>query len=157
MYIARVNWTNKSGKTYQSLWLRENYREDGKVKTRNIANLKDWPPNCGGTDEALVAAEQDAEEEKEHRRLYRIQDMILESGRSYGAAFVVLEMARQLGIQAMLGTDHEGWPLWQVVARVLERVPGFPPCAWRNCMSCPLCSIWKKALQRTTCTTISRG
>lgn len=124
MYIARANWTNKCGKTYQSLWLRENYREDGKVKTRNIANLKDWPPELvAALDEALAANRTGrGKKKKDAEGLYRIQDMILESGRSYGAAFVVLEMAKQLGIQTMLGTDHEGkLALWQVVARVLEQ------------------------------------
>jgi hypothetical protein len=44
MYITRAFWTNKVGKTYESIWLRESYRDsDGKVKNRNILNLKDWP------------------------------------------------------------------------------------------------------------------
>ena len=42
MYIARALWSNKVGKTYESIWLRESYRENGKVKTRNLINLKDW-------------------------------------------------------------------------------------------------------------------
>ena len=28
--------------TYNSIWLKESYREDGKVKSRYIHNLKDW-------------------------------------------------------------------------------------------------------------------
>ena len=44
MYILRSFWTNKVGKTFESIWLRESYREsDGKVKHRNILNLKNWP------------------------------------------------------------------------------------------------------------------
>ena len=44
MYISRAFWTNKVGKTYESIWLRESFRDsDGKVKNRNILNLKDWP------------------------------------------------------------------------------------------------------------------
>ena len=42
MYIARALWTNKVGKTYVSIWLRESYWENGKVKTRNLINLKNW-------------------------------------------------------------------------------------------------------------------
>ena len=42
MYIARTFWTNKVGKTYESVWLRESYWENGKVKTRNLLNLKNW-------------------------------------------------------------------------------------------------------------------
>ena len=43
MYITRSSWTNRSGKTYNSVWLKESFREGGKVKSRYILNLKDWP------------------------------------------------------------------------------------------------------------------
>ena len=46
MYIAESSWTNRLGKTYSSIWLRESYRENGKVKTRNLFNLKDWPQHA---------------------------------------------------------------------------------------------------------------
>ena len=49
MYIAKALWTNKVGKAYKSIWLRESYWENGKVKTRNLLNLKNW------SDEAINA------------------------------------------------------------------------------------------------------
>ena len=52
MYVARAKRSSKDGeKTYESIWLRESYRENGKVKTRNIANLK----NC--SEEEITAIE----------------------------------------------------------------------------------------------------
>jgi hypothetical protein len=43
MFIFKSSWTNRSGKTYRSIWLKESYRENGKVKSRYVLNLKDWP------------------------------------------------------------------------------------------------------------------
>jgi len=45
MYIAENKSPNKNGKKiYQSILLRESYREDGKVKNRTIANLSHCKP-----------------------------------------------------------------------------------------------------------------
>src|ERR1019366_314061 len=49
MYVARALWPSSNGKTYQSIYLRESFRQDGKVKKRDIANL----PRC---DPAEIAA-----------------------------------------------------------------------------------------------------
>ena len=46
MYISCAFRTNKAGKTYRSIWLSESYRDsDGKVKNRNILNLKGFTEN----------------------------------------------------------------------------------------------------------------
>ena len=39
MYVSRSKFKTKSGKTYQSILLRESYRENGRVKKRTIANI----------------------------------------------------------------------------------------------------------------------
>ena len=36
MYVARALWLSSNGKTYQSIYLRESFRQDGKVKKRDI-------------------------------------------------------------------------------------------------------------------------
>jgi hypothetical protein len=44
-YVARANRPSKDGKkVHQSIWLRESYREDGKVKKRSTATLKNCSP-----------------------------------------------------------------------------------------------------------------
>jgi hypothetical protein len=37
MYVARASWPSANGKSYESIYLRESYREDGHVRKRNIA------------------------------------------------------------------------------------------------------------------------
>ena len=39
MYISRSTSKRPSGKIYESILLRESYREDGKVKKRTLMNL----------------------------------------------------------------------------------------------------------------------
>ena len=53
MFVARI--PNRNSKP--TLLLRESYREDGKVKTRTIANLTQWPPERIAAMERLCRGE----------------------------------------------------------------------------------------------------
>ncbi|MDP2996712.1 MAG: hypothetical protein Q8N47_04435, partial [Bryobacterales bacterium] len=44
MHVARALWPSSNGKIYQSIYLRESFRQDGKVKKRDIANLTHCDP-----------------------------------------------------------------------------------------------------------------
>src|SRR5437879_12485209 len=44
MYVARASWPSSNGKTYQSIYLRESYRDGDQVRKRNIANLTHADP-----------------------------------------------------------------------------------------------------------------
>src|SRR5215469_16088438 len=44
MYVARALWPSSNGKTYQSIYLRESYRDGPHVRKRNIANLTHCDP-----------------------------------------------------------------------------------------------------------------
>jgi transposase len=117
MYVARAKWSSKNGKkTYESIWLRESYRENGKVKTRNIANLK----NC--SEEEITAIELALKHKKNLADLGSIEDVDLKEGVSVGAVWAVYQMAKKLGIEKALGSDFQGQlALWQVLARVLDQ------------------------------------
>jgi len=116
MHVSRSQWPSKNGKIYESIWLRESYREGGKVKKRDIANLTHHPP-------AEVAAIEWALKHKDHLDQFVTLDEIqLKEGRSVGAVWTVYQVARRLGIEAALGEEREGkLALWQVLARVLEQ------------------------------------
>jgi hypothetical protein len=43
MYIARAKWPSKNAKVYESIYLRQSYRQGGKVQQRNIAKLTHCP------------------------------------------------------------------------------------------------------------------
>jgi transposase len=131
MYITRSSWTNQSGKTYSSIWLKESYRENGKVKSRYVLNLKDWP------DEALNALQiaLDHDRNKTSDKTSKNQtpanspsmrvipeQISLQQGLSVAALFTVHQIASRLGIVDVLGNDvHGKLALWQVCARVLEQ------------------------------------
>src|SRR5271154_1229624 len=44
MYVARALWPSSNGKSYESIYLRESYREGTHVRKRDIANLTHCDP-----------------------------------------------------------------------------------------------------------------
>ncbi len=44
MYVARASWPSSNGKSYQSIYLRESFREGNHVRKRDIANLTHCDP-----------------------------------------------------------------------------------------------------------------
>jgi hypothetical protein len=117
MYITKVPYTSKSGKTYCSILLRESYRENGKVKNRTIASLTKCSPQ-------EIAAIQLALEHKDDLTvLASLKSAVeLQEGSSVGAVWTVYQIAKRLGIEKALGTSFDGkLALWQVVARVIEQ------------------------------------
>jgi transposase len=130
MYIARALWTNKLGKTYESIWLRESYRQNGKVKTRNLLNLKGWSVD------AINILKNSINHCKKTNNLSNnnpftdastplqvdTQKIIIKQGFSVGALFTIYQIAKRLSIIKALGNSPNGKiALWQVCARVLEQ------------------------------------
>jgi transposase len=112
-----INKAKHGKKIYSSILLRESYRENGKVKKRTIANL-----SACSTDE--IAAIRLALENKNNLDdLINVRkDITLEEGLSIGAAWVICQVAKILGIDKALGNDFSGkLALWQVIARVLDQ------------------------------------
>jgi hypothetical protein len=116
MHIQRVK--SKQGKrTYEQILLRESYREPGAkrsaVKKRTLLNLTKYPPQI------VQAFELALKHQADLSVLTAMSDISLEQGPSVGAIFVLLEVARRLGIEKALGINHNGkMALWQVIARV---------------------------------------
>lgn len=116
MYIARAKWESKNGKVYESVWLRQSYREGGQVKTRNVANLKHCRP------EEIDAIELALKYKGDLAVLGARREVKLKEGLSVGAVWTVYEVARGLGIEKVLGGSRAGkLALWQVLARVLAQ------------------------------------
>ena len=117
MFFARSRWPSKDGKkTYESVWLRESYREDGKVKTRNIANLKHCKP------EEIAAIELALKHKDDLSSLCSRKGLEIKEGPSIGALWAVFRTAAKLGLAKALGADFQGkLALWQVLARVLDQ------------------------------------
>ncbi len=111
-----VDASTSQGK-YKRYLLRENYRENGKVKHRTIANLS----KCS---EKEIAAIRLALKHKEDlTKLAAASEVVsLHQGLSVGAVWLVFDIARELGIVDALGNSREGKiALWQVIARVISQ------------------------------------
>lgn len=118
MYVAENKSPVKdSKKIYQSVLLRESYREDGKVKNRTIANLSRCKP---GEIAAIKLALKYKDKLSELGSLK--ESVSLQEGPSIGAVWTVYQIAKRKGIEKALGKDFAGkLAMWQVIARVIEQ------------------------------------
>ena len=116
MHIV-INKSQHGKKIYNSVLLRESYRENGKVKKRTIANLS----AC--SDEEVAAIRLALQNKNNLENLINVdKDIAVEQGLSIGAVWVISQVAKLLGIVKALGSDDSGkLALWQVIARVLDQ------------------------------------
>ncbi len=118
MHIVVNQSAPKAGKKiYQSILLRESYREDGKVKKRTIANLSHCTPGEIGAIKLALEHKEDL------TVLGSLKESVeLEEGLSVGAVWAVYQVGKRLGIEKALGTSFESkLALWQVMARVIDQ------------------------------------
>jgi len=118
MHIVKNKSPYKKGKKiYQSVLLRESYREGGKVKKRTIANLSHCKP------EEIAAMKLALKHKNNLSELGSLKESVeLQEGLSVGAVWVVYQIAKRVGIERALGTDFAGkLAMWQVIARVIEQ------------------------------------
>jgi len=111
-----VDVSTSQGK-YKRYLLRENYRENGKIKHRTIANLS----KC--SEEEIAAIRLALKHKKDLTKLAAASEVVsLHQGLSVGAVWLIFDMARELGIVEALGNSREGKiALWQVIARVISQ------------------------------------
>src|ERR1017187_10221255 len=116
MHVARARWPSSNGKTYESIYLRGFFLQDGKVKKRDIAHLTHCDP-------AEIAAIEIALKHKgDLSALASLAGVQLHEGASIGAVWIAAEIAHRLGIDQALGTDFSGQlALRQVIARLLDQ------------------------------------
>jgi transposase len=117
MYVDRSK-VSVRGKTYHRVLLRQSYRQQGKVKHRTIANLSACSP------EEVQAIELAFRHKKDLTALQLNQSapLHLRQGLSWGAVWLLREVADRLGLVRALGNDRPGkLALWQVLARALDQ------------------------------------
>jgi len=118
MHVSENKSTcKKSKKIYQSVLLRESYREGGKVKKRTIANLSHCKP------EEIAAIKLALKYKDNLSEVGSLKESVeLQEGLSVGAIWTVYQIARKLGIERALGTGFYGkLAMWQVIARVIDQ------------------------------------
>jgi len=116
MHIARASWPSANGRVYESIYLRESYRDGRRVRKRNIANLTHCDP------QEIAAIEMALQFKGNLAALGSLDRIQLRQGLSVGAVWIVHETARRLGIEKALGPGFAGQlAQWQILARVLEQ------------------------------------
>jgi len=117
MYIQRSKFKSRAGKIYETVILRESYREKGRIKKRTIANLSHCSP------EEIQAIEFALSHKHDLAHLSSLSGSVsIKEGDSIGGVWVIYQVAKTLGIEKALGNSHKGkLALWQVMARVLEQ------------------------------------
>ncbi len=107
---------SKSGRSRRVL-LRESYREDGKVKKRTLANIS----NC--SDESIATLQLALRHSDQLPELISgTAEIEMSHGKSVGAVFVAMEVARRCGIVSSLGSGREAdLALWQIIARLIDQ------------------------------------
>lgn len=116
MYVD-ISSIRKGQTTYTRYLLRESFRDQGKVKHRTIANLSRCSPQ-------EIEAIQLALRHKEHLSDLHVAPaaLTLRQGPAFGAVWLLLQLARSLGIPQALGDSRQGkLALWQAIARVLDQ------------------------------------
>lgn len=120
MYITRPKRTSSNGKTYETILLRESYREEGKVKNRTIANFT----HCNPADVAIIEL---ALKHKDNlanllSTSSSSETITLREGLSVGAVWAIDQVAQRVGIKTALGKDFQGQlALYQIMARLIEQ------------------------------------
>lgn len=103
MYIATV----PNRKSPPAILLRESYRQNGKVRTRTIANLTHWAPERIEALRKALKGEFDGMDGEEV------------SGEIFGVLFALKQLADQVGMTRVLGPSKEGrLALFLVLARI---------------------------------------
>ncbi len=111
MFIQRIYKKTKT-KTYSSVVLMENYREDGKVKHHIISNLSRWPERLVTGLEKLLKGQE----------IKTISDLKLSTGKSFGAILMVSEIAKRLGIKQALGNSKQAeLAMFQIAGRIISQ------------------------------------
>ncbi len=109
-----INKSKHGKKIFNSVLLRESYRENGKVKKRTIANLS----HC--SKEEIEAIRIALKNKGNLACLKNIkEDMKLKQGRSVGAVWLLYMLSNILQITKAIGSSFNGkLALWQVISRV---------------------------------------
>ncbi len=103
MYIAAV----PNRKSPPAILLRESYRDNGKVKTRTIANLTHWAPERIEALRKALKGDFDGLDGEEV------------SGEIFGVLLALKQLADQVGMTRVLGPSEEGrLALFLVLARI---------------------------------------
>jgi transposase len=118
MYLTEVLTKTKKGKiSHRCILLRESHRENGKVKTKTIANITHCKPE-------EIEAIKLALKYKDNLSVLKSvkEDIKIKSGLSIGSTYLIYDIAKRIGIEKALGKDKFGkLAMYQIIGRLLNQ------------------------------------
>ena len=118
MFITEVLSKGQKGKTYTSILLRESFRVGAKVKSKTIAVLTHLPAHVL---QAVRCAITQPVDSLAHLASNSAGAFCLRTAESFGALWVVDQVAQQLAIKKALGVTFQAQLSYgQVLGRVLR-------------------------------------
>ena len=111
MFVERIK-SKQQGKVYESVLIRESYRDSGKVKHRTLANISKLPASSIKLIGRALKGAGDVS----------LDELGVSSGREYGGSFALLELCRSLGLDKLVYSRRTQWredALAMIVGRVL--------------------------------------
>lgn len=116
MYVD-IAHIKQNGKVYKRTLLRENYRQDGKVKHRTIANIS----RC--SEKEIKAIKLALKHKGDLSKVGSLKDKVTsKQGSSVGVLVLLKTLADRLHITKALGNSAMGkLALWQVMARIIDQ------------------------------------
>jgi transposase len=117
MHIDSTSRTSANGQVYTRHLLRTSFREDGKVKKSTIANLS----HC--TEHEIKAMKLALKHKSNLNDIGTLtNDVSIQQGSSFGATYVLNEVAKKIGVTDALGNTRDGkLALWQIIARTMDQ------------------------------------
>lgn len=115
MYIDDSTYT-RDGKTYRRVLLRHSYRENGITKKKLLGNISD----C--TEEEIEAMKLALHHKSDITQLKQLAAGEATNGKILGSVMVIHHVAKQLGIQKILGISKEAlFVMWLIMARLIDQ------------------------------------
>lgn len=111
MFIEAIK-SKRAGKSYQSVLVRETYREGGRVMHRTLASVSKLPASVIEQLKQALSGSGNV----------RLDDIETSASREYGGSFALLELSRMIGLDTLLYSRKLPWredAMAMIVGRVL--------------------------------------
>lgn len=100
MYVEEIKH-RRNGKTYTTVLVRESYREGKSVRHRTISNISDLPKTC------IQQIKNTLKGGSSHK--ISVEDLAFSESREYGASKVLIELAKNIGLDKMIYSKPVEW------------------------------------------------
>ena len=114
MYVTEIG-SEKKGKKYQTILIRESYRQNGKVKNRTVANITQLPPELVRSIKYFLNGNENKTD---------ISDLKNGATYEYGGSYALKALSIQIGLDKMICSTKTQWRedvMVMIIGRVIRQ------------------------------------